>query len=230
MSYILDGDNWELADPTSIGQLLLDHLTLTGLSMVLALILAVPLALISARHPRIYLPLITTAGILYTLPSLAFMAALIPFTGLSRTTVVIPMVLYAQVVLIRNIVAAIHAIDPGLVDIGRAMGMSPRQIQRYVVLPLALPVIIAGVRIATVTTIGIATIAPLFGVRNLGYLIFQGFNTSYDAQVLAGVIMVSALAIAADLTLLLLQHALTRGQRAAAARTTAPAFAVSRQG
>jgi osmoprotectant transport system permease protein len=217
VNYILDSGNWELADPTSIGRLLIDHLVLTGMSILIALAIAFPLAIVSARYPRVYLPVITVAGILYTLPSLAFMAALIPFTGLTTTTVVIPLVLYAQVVLIRNIVAAIHAVDPGLIDIGRAMGMSGRQLQRYVVLPLALPVIVAGLRIATVTTIGIATIAPLFGVRNLGYLIFQGFNTSYHEQVLAGVIMVSALAIAADLLLLLIQRSLDRGQRAAVA-------------
>ncbi len=217
MSYILNSSHWEWADPNSIGRLLLDHLGLTGLSMLIALAIAFPLALIAARYPRIYLPVITTAGILYTIPSLAFMAALIPFTGLSVNTVAIPLVLYAQVVLIRNIVAAIHAVDPGLVEVGRAMGMSSRQLQRYVVLPLALPVIIAGLRVATVTTIGIATIAPLFGVTDLGYLIFQGFNTSYAEQVLAGVIVVSVLAVAVDLFLLLVQHSLDRGQRAAAA-------------
>lgn len=214
MSYILDASHWEWSDPTSIGRLLVDHLILTGLSMVIALAIAFPLGLIAARYRHIYLPVITAAGILYTLPSLAFMAALIPFTGLSTATVVIPLVLYAQVVLIRNIVAAIDAVDPGLVDVGRAMGMNGRQLQRYVVLPLALPVIVAGLRVATVTTIGIATIGPLFGVRNLGYLIFQGFNTSYNDQVMAGVITVSALAIAVDLGLLLAQRAVQRGRQA----------------
>lgn len=217
MSYILDGRHWDRADPNSIGRLILAHLGLTSISMLLALAIAFPLALLAARHPRVYLPVITAAGFVYTLPSLAFMAALIPFTGLSSRTVIIPLVLYAQVVLIRNIVAAIQAVDPALVAVGRAMGMSARQIQRYVVLPLALPVIVAGLRVATVTTIGIATIAPLFGVRDLGYLIFQGFNTSYNQQVLAGVIVVSALAVVVDLLLLALQRGLDRGQRAAAA-------------
>ncbi len=217
MSYILDASHWKWTDQNSIGRLLLDHLGLTGLSMLIALAIAFPLALAAARYPRIYLPVITAAGILYTLPSLAFMAALIPLTGLSVKTVVIPLVLYAQVVLIRNIVAAIHAVDPGLVEVGRAMGMNSRQLQRYVVLPLALPVIVAGLRVATVTTIGIATIAPLFGVADLGYLIFQGFNTSYAEQVLAGVIVVSVLAVAVDLLLLLVQRSLDRGQRAATA-------------
>lgn len=213
MQYILDASHWTLGDPTSIPSLLLAHLRITGISVLIGLMIAFPLALLAVRYARSYLPIITAAGLIYTLPSLAFMALLIPFTGLNTPTVVIPLVLYAQVVLIRNIVAAIQAVDPALVDVGRAMGMNARQLQWRVVLPLALPVIVAGIRVATVTTIGIATIAPLFGVQNLGYLIFQGFNTSYSDQVMAGVILVSVLAIATDLALLGLQRLLSRGRR-----------------
>ncbi|MDI3340625.1 MAG: ABC transporter permease [Sphaerobacter sp.] len=213
MQYLLDTRHWILGEPTSITSLLVAHLRITAISVLIGLAVAFPLALVAVRHTRTYLPLITVAGILYTLPSLAFMALLIPFTGLTATTVVIPLVLYAQVVLIRNIVAAIQAIDPWVVEVGYAMGMTTRQVQWRVVLPLALPVIVAGVRVATVTTIGIATIAPLFGVPSLGYLIFQGFNTSYADQVMAGVILVSALAILTDLALLGVQRLLSRGRR-----------------
>jgi osmoprotectant transport system permease protein len=125
-------------------------------------------------------------------------------------------VLYAQVVLIRNIVAAIQSVDPLLIEAGRAMGMNGWQVQREVILPLALPVIVAGIRVATVTTIGIATIAPLFGVQDLGYLIFQGFNTSYNDQVVAGVIIVSLLAIVVDFLLLGVQRLMSRGRRVGA--------------
>jgi len=126
---------------------------------------------------------------------------------------VIPLVAYAQVVLIRNIVAAIRAVDPALVEVGRAMGMSTYQLQSRVVLPLALPVIIAGLRVATVTTIGIATLAPLVGTEDLGTMIFQGFNFSYKDEVIAGVILVSLLAIVADLLLLAAQSWLGRGRQ-----------------
>jgi osmoprotectant transport system permease protein len=211
MDYILNGSHWERGEPTSIPSLLVDHLSITAISMIIGLAIAFPLALLAIRFHHIYLPSITVAGVIYTIPSLAFMALLIPFTGLTRTTVIIPLVLYAQVVLIRNIVAAVQSVDPVLIEIGKAMGMTRRQVFMRVTLPLALPIIIAGVRVATVTTIGIATIAPLFGARDLGYLIFQGFNTSYNDQVMAGVILVSVLAIAADLLLLSIQRLLSRG-------------------
>jgi osmoprotectant transport system permease protein len=214
MDYIFDGSHWELSRETSIPHLLIDHLSITAISMILALVIAFPIALLAARYGKLYFPSITIAGLIYTIPSLAFMALLIPITGLSRTTVIIPLVLYAQVVLIRNIVAALKGVDPTLIEIGRAMGMTSRQVLLRVTLPLALPVIVAGIRVATVTTIGIATIAPLFGTQNLGYLIFQGFNTSYDDQVLAGVILVSVLAIIADLALLVAQKLLSRGRGA----------------
>ena len=217
MPYILNGYNWDLSDPMSIPNLLFDHVVLTVESIVIALIIAVPIALLAARYTRIYVPAVTGAGIIYTLPSLAFMALLIPITGLNPPTVIIPLVLYAQVVLIRNIVAAVRAVDPGLVEVGQAMGMNGWQLQTRVVLPLALPVIVAGLRVATVTTIGIAAIAPLFGVPDLGTLIFQGFNFSYNDQILAGVILVSILAIVADLALLGLQRWLGRGRQIAPA-------------
>jgi osmoprotectant transport system permease protein len=211
MDYILNSGHWERGEPTSISSLLLDHLSITAISMIIGLAIAFPLALLAVRFHRFYLPSITVAGVIYTIPSIAFMALLIPLTGLSRTTVIIPLVLYAQVVLIRNIVAAVQSVDPVLVETGKAMGMTRRQVFARVTLPLALPVIIAGVRVATVTTIGIATIAPLFGTQDLGYLIFQGFNTSYNDQVMAGVILVSVLAVAADLLLLGIQRLLSRG-------------------
>ncbi len=216
MDYILQSEHWVLSDPTSITSLIIDHLSLTLITMAIGFVIAFPLGLFAARFVRVYLPIITLAGILYTIPSLAFMAILIPFTGLTRTTVVLPMVLYAQVVLIRNIVAAIRSVDPLLIEVGRAMGMNGWQLQREVILPLALPVIVAGIRVATVTTIGIATIAPLFGVQDLGYLIFQGFNTSYNDQVVAGVIIVSLLAIVVDFLLLGVQRLLSRGRRVGA--------------
>jgi osmoprotectant transport system permease protein len=216
LNYILQTEHWAFSDPTSISSLILDHLSITAITMVISLVVAFPIGLIAARHAHFYLPVITLAGILYTIPSLAFMALLIPFTGLTRTTVILPMVLYAQIVLIRNIVAAIQSVDPLLIEAGRAMGMNGLQLQREIVLPLALPVIVAGIRVATVTTIGIATIAPLFGVEDLGYLIFQGFNTSYKDQVLAGVIVVSLLAIIVDLLLLGVQRILSRGRRVGA--------------
>ncbi|MBF6590668.1 MAG: ABC transporter permease [Ktedonobacterales bacterium] len=216
MSYIFDGANWDLTDPGSIPHLLFAHLDITIISMAIALLIAFPIGLLVARYKRLYIPVLSTAGILYTIPSLAALAFLVPFTKLTQATIIIPLVAYAQVVLIRNIVAAIRAVDPALVEVGRAMGMNTWQVQRRVVLPLALPVIIAGLRVTTVTTIGIATLAPLVGVDDFGTLVFQGFNFARSDLIAAGTILVSALAISADLLLLGAQAFFSRGRQIAA--------------
>jgi osmoprotectant transport system permease protein len=217
VGYILNAANWDLTDPTSIPSLFFTHLYITLVSLVIALVIAFPIALLVTRYTRLYTPVLTVSGIIYTIPSLAAFAFLLRFTGLSTPTIVIPLVAYAQVVLIRNFAAAIHAVDPALVEVGRAMGMNGRQLQLRVILPLALPVIVAGIRVTTVTTIGIASLAPLIGVETLGYLVFQGLNFSYIDQTVAGAILITVLAIAADLLLLALQRWLARGQEIAPA-------------
>lgn len=214
MSYFFNPFNWDITDPESIPNLLFDHLYITGISLAIALAIALPLSFLLARYRRLYLPVITTAGIIYTLPSLAVVAFLVPFTGLNATTIIIPLIAYAQLVLIRNIVTAITGVDPALIEVGRAMGMSNLQVQMRVVLPLAVPVIIAGIRVTTVTTIGIATVGSLVGANDLGDLIFTGIANNYKEQVLAGAILVSALALAADLLLLAVQAVLNRGRGA----------------
>ncbi len=176
MSYIFNGENWDPSDPFSITSLLLVHLQLTLISLALALVIAFPIAFLVARFKGLYVPTVGAASLLYTVPSLAAFTFLVPLTGLTEWTVIIPLVAYAQVVLIRNIVAAIQAVDPGLVEVGRAMGMNTWQLQRRVVLPLALPIIIAGIRVTVVTTIGIATLSFLVGVEDLGTLINEGFE------------------------------------------------------
>jgi osmoprotectant transport system permease protein len=217
MSYILDPSSWDITDPESIPNLLFAHLSITGISLLIGLVIAFPIALLLTRYRRLYLPVITAAGIIYTIPSLALLALLIPFTGLNAPTIIIPLVLYAQIVLIRNIVAAIRAVDPQLVEVGRAMGMNQLQLLLRVVLPLALPIIVAGIRVTTVTTIGIATLAPLIGVADLGTIIFRGRDFASVNLEAGGVILVCALAIGADLLLLALQTALSGGFRFPAA-------------
>ncbi len=212
MQYLLDPTSWDITDPTSIPNLFFDHLTLTFISVGVGLLIAFPIALLVARFRPLYAPVTVTASILYTIPSIAAMVLLIPLTGLSNLTVIIPLVAYTQIVLIRNIVAAIRAVDPALIEVGRAMGMNGVQIQTKVVLPLALPVIIAGVRVVVVTTIGIASISQIVGVPDLGTLVFQGQTFAYNDEVIAGAILITALAVGADLLLLGLQRLLSRGQ------------------
>jgi osmoprotectant transport system permease protein len=212
MSYLFDPFNYDLTDPESIPNLLLGHLVIVGITMLISLIIAIPLGILVARYKLIRGPVITTASIIYTLPALAVLGILVLFTGLNPPTIIIPLVLYNQLVLIRNTAAGINAVDPLLIEVGKAMGMNRWQILLRVTLPLALPVIVAGVRIAAVTTIGIATLGTLVGVSTLGDLIFTGLSNLQNNQTLAGAILVSLLAVITDLLLLGVQTALNRGR------------------
>lgn len=214
MHYILQSYNYNLADPESIPNLFLKHLSLVGIIMLISLITAIPVGLLVARYRRLYIPVIGIADVLYTIPSVAAFAFLIPITQLTPATAIIPMVLFNQLVLIRNTAAAVNAIDPLLIEVGRAMGMKAHQVLFRVTLPLALPVIVAGIRIATVTTVGIAALASLVGQSTLGDLIFQNLAFFDPDPIAAGAILTAALAIAADLLLLALQAALNRGRGA----------------
>jgi len=214
MHYILQPYNYDLTDPESIPNLFLKHLTIVGITMLISLIIAIPVGILLARYRRLYLPVVSITGVLYTIPSIAAFALLIPFTGLSPATAIIPLVIYNQLVLIRNTVTAINGIDPLLIEVGRAMGMKPRQVLFRVTLPLALPVIVAGIRIATVTTVGIAALAALVGQSDLGDLIFQNIVSGDLDAVVGGAILIAFLAIVADLLLLTLQIGLNRGRGA----------------
>jgi osmoprotectant transport system permease protein len=213
MGYLLNPFNYDLSDPSSIPNLVLEHIYIVAVSLVLGLLIAVPVALLVARFRRLYTPTITVASIIYTLPSLVVVALLLRVTGLTATTVIIPLAAYTQVVLIRNIVAAIDAVDPALVEVGRAMGMNARQVQVRVVFPLALPIIVAGLRIVTVTNIGIATVGGLVAAGGLGSLIYGGITYLPNTdQIVAGAVLVALLAVVADLLLLGLQRLLSRGR------------------
>jgi len=214
MHYILQPYNYNLTDPESIPNLFLKHLALVGIIMLISIAIGIPLGILVARYRRLYLPVISFSGFLYTIPSLAAFALLIPITGLTPATAIIPMVIYNQLVLIRNTTAGINGIDPLLIEVGRAMGMKSRQLLFRVTLPLALPVIVAGVRVATVTTIGIVALASLVGQSTLGDLIFQNLAVFDPDAIVAGAILIAALAIIVDLLLLLLQVALNRGRTA----------------
>jgi osmoprotectant transport system permease protein len=211
MRYLLSPYNYHLTDPASIPNLLLQHLYLVGITMLISLIIAIPLGLLVARYRRLYLPIITISGLLYTIPGIALIAVLITFLHTSPATVIIPLVVYTQLVLIRNTATAVNTIDPLMIEVGRAVGMNRWQILLRVTLPLALPVIVAGIRIATVTTIGIASLA---GQGGLGDLVFNNLDSRDFDAISAGGILMGALAVVADLLLLSAQIALNRGRSA----------------
>ena len=214
MHYLLQPYNYDLSDPGSIPNLFLQTLELVGTVMLISIIIAIPVGILVARYKRLYLPIITVSALLYTIPSIAAFVLLIPITGFSPATAIIPLVLYNMLVLIRNTAAAVNGIDPLLIDVGRAMGMKRYQVLFRVTLPLAIPVIVAGIRIATVTTIGISSLAALVGQGGLGELIFRNIVSGDYNAVVAGAILIAFLAIAADLLLLALQTGLNRGRGA----------------
>lgn len=216
MRYLLSPYNYDLSDPGSIPNLIWQHAFLVGISMLISLIIAIPLGILVTRNRRLYLPIITITDLLYTVPGVALLGVLItiPGLGLSFQTAIIPLILYTQLVLIRNTAAGINSIDPLLLETARAMGMSPRQVLLRVTLPLALPVIVAGIRVATVTTIGIASLASLVGEGGLGDLIFKNITTQDLDAVAAGGILMALFAIVADLILLGVQTLLNRGRGA----------------
>jgi osmoprotectant transport system permease protein len=186
-----------------------EHLVLTAIPMVLGFVIASLLAIVAVRYPRSYSPLLSITGLMFTIPSLALFVLLLPFTGLTIWVAVIPLTIYTLLILLRNIVEGFRGVAPEVRDSATAMGFRrPRQILQ-VELPLALPVIFAGLRIATVTTIGLVTVSALVGQGGLGQLFLDGFYRTFPTPLLVGLTLAIALALTADLLLLGLQRLLT---------------------
>ena len=191
-----------------------EHLVLTGLAVGIGLLIATPLALLARRWRWLQAPLLSVTGVLYTIPSLALLALLIPWTGLSRTTAEIALVSYTLLILIRNIVAGLDGVPADVRDAAEGMGYGRlRQLVR-VELPLAIPVIVAGIRIAVVTTVGLVTITALIGLGGLGQLILDGLNRDFRTEVVVGSALSVALAAGADAALVLVQRLATPWTRA----------------
>ena len=185
------------------------HVTLTFLAVAYGLVIAFPLALLAVRWRRLYPPIIGFTGVLYTIPSLALFVILIPWTGLSRTTALVPLVAYTLLILIRNIVAGLRAVPPEVQEAAQGMGYRPLRQLFVVDLPLALPAIVAGIRIAKVTTIGLITITALIGQGGLGQFMIDGFQRDFRTPLTVGVVLSVALAVAADLLLVGTQRLLS---------------------
>ena len=192
-----------------IRERVLQHLGLTLLAVGIGLLISLPLAILAYRHRRLYAPITWVTGVLYTIPSLAAFALLLPFFGLTRTTALIPLASYTLLILIRNAVTGLRGVDPDVKEAARGMGYTERQLLWRVEIPLALPAIVAGVRIATVTTIGLVTVTALVGQGGLGALMLGGFRRLFpQIAVVVGVGLSVGLAVAADALLLGAQRVL----------------------
>lgn len=195
-----------------------EHLQLTFLAVVIGFGIAFPLAVFAFRHRRFLGPLNVVTGILYTIPSLALFAILTPYTGLSFTTAEIGLVGYTLLILIRNIVAGLDGVPEDVKEAAVGMGYSSRQLLWRVELPLAVPVIAAGVRIATVTTIGLVTVTALIGQGGFGYFILLGLSRFFSTATVLGAVLSVLLAIIADRALIMIERRLSPWARSIGAR------------
>jgi osmoprotectant transport system permease protein len=190
------------------------HIIFTGIAVGLGFAISLVLSLVIIRYRWTYGPITGVAGLLYTIPSLALFGLLIPITGFTVTTAEIALVSYTLLILIRNTVAGLDGVPSDVREAAVGMGFSPMQVLVKVDLPLALPVIVAGLRVATVTTIGLVTVTALIGMENLGTFITDGLQRLFITPVLVGAVLSIALAVAADIALLGVQRLVAPWTRA----------------
>ena len=194
---------------------LVQHVELTVIAVSIGFVLALTLALVSHRVRALDQPIAITAGLIYTIPSLVAFQILIAFSGLSTTTVEIPLVGYSLVILYPNITAGLRSAPPEVLEAARGMGLTQRQVLTRVELPLALPAIIGGLRIAVVSTVAIATIAAILLPQGLGYPIFLALRepTPFKTEIYSAGVLVVALALSLDLVLVTARRTLVRWVR-----------------
>ena len=182
-------------------ELTLEHLWLVGISTMLAVLIGIPLGIVSARWPVWNKPVLGTANIIQTVPSLALFGFLLPVPWIGARAdrlAILALTLYALLPVIRNTYTGIRGVDPSVVEAGRGMGLTDRQLLLQVQLPLAVSVILSGVRVAVVVSVGLATIAAAIGAGGLGEFIFRGLAMVNNQLILAGAIPAAVLALSAD--------------------------------
>jgi osmoprotectant transport system permease protein len=187
-----------------VAELTAEHLWLVGVSTLLAVLIGIPLGVFITRWPWLNRPVLGSANVVQTIPSLALFGFLLPapwIGGRADRLAILALTLYALLPLIRNTYAGIKGVDPAVVEAGRGMGLTDAQLLFQVELPLALGVIIAGIRVAVVVSVGLATIAAAIGAGGLGEYIFRGLAMVNNAVILAGAIPAAAIALLADFSL-----------------------------
>ncbi|AQW51707.1 ABC transporter permease [Streptomyces violaceusniger] len=204
----------ELTDAT------LEHVWITLASVAIGLLVAFPLALLARRWRVVSGPVLGLTTILYTVPSLAMFSLLLPVFGVSAAVVITGLVLYSLTILVRNIMAGLASVPEEAREAARGMGYGPLRLLFGVELPLALPALMAGLRITTVSTVSLTTVGAIIGYGGLGNLIYEGMRSFFKAEVLTASVLCVALAVVADLLLLALQRLLTPWARKSRKGTT----------
>jgi osmoprotectant transport system permease protein len=186
-----------------------EHVFLTGIAVGLGLLISVPLGILAYRQHWAEGPILGVTGVIYTIPSLALLGFLVPITGLTTTTAEIALVGYTLLILVRNVLTGLRAVPDDVKESARGMGFTPTRQLFRIELPLAVPAIMAGIRVATVTTIGLMTVTALIGAGGLGQLIVRGLNDNFRTELVVGAVMSVVLAAVADGVLIGLQRLVT---------------------
>jgi len=210
---------WAAGHLDDLGWRTLQHAIFAGIAVGIGFVISLGMAVLALRRQRLRASLVTLSGVVYTIPSLALFAALVPITGLSIVTAEIPLVLYTLLIFLRNILAGLDGVAPDVLEAADAMGYTGRARLVRVELPLALPLVIAGVRLASVSTIGLVTVSGILGDRvgGLGFFIFEGYAHVFPTEILFGALPTVALAIAVDLAIQRLERRLTPWAQSSAA-------------
>ncbi|HEY3061048.1 MAG TPA: ABC transporter permease [Chloroflexota bacterium] len=201
--------DWTFNHLGEFGQRLVEHVELTAIAVGGGFALAVLLSLAIRAWSDLYAPVTWVTGVLYTIPSLALFAILVPITGLSIWTTEIPLVSYTLLILVRNIIGGLRGVPPDVREAATGMGYSQLRMLWEIELPLALAVIIAGVRVAVVTTIGLVTVSAVIGQGGLGYLIKLGIDQFFSTPLIIGAVLSIVLAVVFDSLLVLVQRLAT---------------------
>ncbi len=211
--------DWVSSHTDEIGAAARQHVELTVWALALGMLISAPLALAVVRWRHVWPPVLAVTGVVYTIPSLALLALLVPYTGLSRTTALVALVGYTLLILVRNAVAGLDGVPADVREAAQGMGFTRTAQLLKVELPIAVPAIVAGIRIATVTTIGLVTVTALIGQGGVGFLFLAGFRRLFprETAIVLGVALTTAMAIGFDGVLLLGQRLLAPWTRRRAA-------------
>jgi osmoprotectant transport system permease protein len=201
--------SWIPGNGSLIWQLTWENAKLGVLPALYGLVISLPLGVIAARWGWFYPPTLTVVNVLYSVPSLALFIALIPAFGLTDTTVIIALTVFSLCVILPNVVAGLRGVPPAVTQAATAMGYGPLRRLVTVELPLAVPVILAGLRVGVVASISLASVGQLIGVSSLGYLFIDGLQRSFPTEIYVGLVLVIALALVCDLIIVAVRRALT---------------------
>lgn len=202
---------WLLNNWDQVLQALAEHILVSGSALLIAFAISLPIGIWAARSSRVMAVSLGITGVLYTIPTLALLALLIPIVGLGKTNGILAMVMFSLMILIRNIATGIRGVPPEVVDAALGMGMSGAQVLRRVELPLALPVILAGLRVAAVTVISITVVAAYVNAGGLGTIIFAGMSNDHTPKIWVGALTACLLSVLVDVLLSMVE---TRARRA----------------